>query len=117
MLEAFGNHEGNRLAITRHGRAGEHRVGLSVVSRALIRRVVVGEDKNDARRLLRGACIDRFDLSFSDRSFDHKAIQRVLLHLVGVAGAAGDFQPPVDTIERFADNALRADIECIRADG
>ena len=75
----------------------------------------MGEDQYDARRLRRGTGIDRFDLSLSDRRFDHKAIQRVLLHLVGVACAAGDFQSRVNTIERFADDVLR--IKRIRADG
>ncbi len=92
MLEALGDHEGNRLAVTRHFRSGKHRVGLTVIARALLGRVAMGEDQRDAWRLLRGSRIDRFDLSFTDRSFDHKAIQRVvaLLHLVGVARAAGD---------------------------
>jgi len=95
-------------------RPGEHRVRFTVIAGALRGRVVMGENQCNARRLLRGTRIDRPDRSFSDRSFDHKAIQRVLLHLKGVARAAGDFQSPVHAVVRLADNALR--IKRVRAD-
>src|SRR5437868_13164986 len=44
LLESLGNYEGNRLAVTRHLRAGENRVGLTVVAGALGRCVLVGEN-------------------------------------------------------------------------
>src|SRR3982074_3316979 len=119
LLKTLGHHEGNWFTVAHHFWAGQHRVGLAVVARALMGRVTIGENEDDARRLLRSARIDRFYRSFSDRSFDHKAVQRVLtlLHLVGVARAAGNFQSPVNTIERFADDAIGTDIKGIRANG
>ena len=119
LLKSFSDHESNRLAVTRDFRSRKHRVGLAVIACALRRGVSMREDQNYSGRVLRRACVDRFDLALSDRSFDHKAVQRVvaLLHLIGVARAAGDLQPAVDTIERLADNALRTDIEGIGADG
>ena len=44
LLERLGNHEGNRLAVTRHLRAGENRVRLTMVAGALRRRILVGEN-------------------------------------------------------------------------
>src|SRR3982074_3114424 len=119
LLKTLGHHEGNWFTVTRHFRAGQHRVGLAVVAHALMGRVTIGENEDDARRLLRSECIDRFYRSFSDRSFDHKAVQGVLtlLHLIGVARAAGNFQSAVNTIERFADDAIGTDIKGIRANG
>jgi hypothetical protein len=100
----------------RYFRPRKHRVGLAVIACALLGRVSMREDQNDPGRFLRRARIDRFDLSFSDRRFDRKAIQRfILLHLIRVARSAGNFQSPVHAIERFADNALC--VKCIRADG
>ena len=72
------------------------------------------KDQNYSGRFLRRARIDRFDLAFSDRRFDHEAIQRVLLHFISVARAAGDFKSPVHAVERLADNALG--VKRIRAD-
>ena len=116
MLEAFGDHEGDRLAVTRHLRAGQHRVCLAVIAGALRGRVAMSEDQRDARRLFRSTRVNRSDRSFSDRGFDHKAIQHVLLlRLIGVARAAGNLQSTVYAIDWLADNALC--IEDIRADG
>ncbi len=115
LLKTFRDHKGNRLAVARHFGPGKHRMRLAVIAGALRGRVAMGEDQDDARRLLRSTRIDRFDFSLSDRRFDHKAVQRVLLHLIGVARAAGDFQSSVDAVERLADDALG--IKRIRADG
>ena len=45
LLKTFGNHEGNRLAVTRHLRAGEHRMGFAVIAGALRGRVAMGENQ------------------------------------------------------------------------
>ena len=89
---------------------------FAVIAGALRGRVAMGENQRDARRLLRRPRIDRFDPSLSDRGLDHKTIQHVvLLHLIGVARAAGDLQSAVHAVEWLADDALR--IEGIGADG
>ena len=116
LLKTFGNHEGDRLAVTRHLRACEDRVRFTVVAGALRGCVAMGENQRNARRLLRSTRIDRYDPSRSDRGFDDKAVQRVLLlHFVGVARAARNLQSAVHAVEGLADNALC--VECIRADG
>jgi hypothetical protein len=43
LLEGFGHHKRDRLAVIRHLRAGEHRMGLMMIARALLRRVSMGE--------------------------------------------------------------------------
>src|SRR6185369_17534049 len=116
LLEAPGNHEGNRLAVARHFRPGEYGMRFAVITGALRGCVAMGENQCDARRFLRRPRVKRFDPSFSDRGLDHITIQHVvLLHLIGVARAAGDLQWAIHAVEWLADDALR--IEGIRADG
>ena len=88
-------------------------MGHVMIACALLGRISIGQHQDHARRALRRTRIDRLDSSLADRRFDDEAIGRLrtLLHLVGVASASGDLQPSVDTIQRLADDALRADIE------
>ena len=115
LLEGFRDHEGDRLAVTRHLRTGEHRMGLMVIACALRGRISVREDQNNSGRFFRRPCIDRFDLALADRGFDHIAVCRVrsLQHLIRINRPAGDLQPPVHTVKRLAENTLRSDVERI----
>ena len=117
LLEGLGHDERDRLAVVRHLRAGEHGVGLVMIAGALLGRVSIGQHQDHARRSLGRTRIDGLDPALADRRFDDEAIgrRRPLLHLVGVARAAGDLQPAVDAVERLADDALRADIERVRS--
>ena len=118
LLEGFGHHKRDRLAVIRHLRTGEHRMGLMVITRALRGRASMREHQKHAGRFIGRARINRFDAPFADRRFENIAVSRrwSLQHLICIAGAPGDLQPSVHTIKRLADNALR-DIQRIRSDG
>src|ERR1700678_4074821 len=93
-------------------------MSLMMIACALFGRISMGQNQDYAGRSLRWTRIHRLDLSLADRGLHDKAIGRhwPLLHLERVASAACDLQPPVDAIERLADDAPRADIERVRFD-
>src|ERR1700722_9423152 len=105
LLEGFRHDKGNRLAIVRHLRTGEHWMSLMVIARALLRCVLVGQHQKHAGRPLRRVRVDGFYLPLADGGFDDKAVGHpgTVLHLIRITRAARDLQPSVDTIERLAE--------------
>src|SRR5271156_1435143 len=91
-------------------------MSLMMITCALFGRISMGQHQDYAGRSLRSTRIHRLDLSLADRGLHDKAIGRhwPLLHLERVASAACDLQPPIDAIERLADDAPRVDIERVR---
>jgi len=111
LLEGLGHDQRHRLVVMVD--LGP-RQGLGDVEAADVQPagVLRGHDADHAGRRARRLQVDRFDTALGDAGADHIAVggvRRLGVLFVGIGGAAGGLQRPVDAFGRFADHAQAVD--------